>query len=573
VDGATAFPYPPDDPELVAEIATRCRRLSDRFARIADALERNRSRLQAEWEGPAEAACGDELAATAQLARSASRALRSGAPICEAYREALVHARSRTDRLRGDYDDELRRQRLEMTRVATGPPQLQRVRHEDLRWAQQQELGSYHRRYGAILGDLQLQEARRGLQLTACARSVLPGGTSYGAVAEGELALSTLLPLLYAARSNVGRGPGSAPPPGTSPSVVRAWWRLLTDDEKARLLRHQPCSLGNLDGLPAQVRSAANERVLAGILASLEGLDRLDDRQRRLRDNCAAVLREIEIARGATDSHSFEPVAVLLLVFDPYAFGGEGRAAVAVGDVDKADNVAFLVPGLNSNIRHSLRGLLGNAALITSESRRAEPSATTATVAWMGYDAPGLFNVFDDAAAEEGANLLAADVLAVQASRDVAPHLSVIGHSYGSTTTGTALRDHETGVDDAVLVGSPGPNVEDVSELRMAPGHVFVGASSRDPISYLDRFGKDPTHESFGAIRFEAEDVTRNSWRLDLDDHSKYFEPKTESLTNIVEIVLGRYSIVERAAYRGETWLLPDGMTVDPEADREPTVP
>ena len=64
-------------------------------------------------------------------------------------------------------------------------------------------------------------------------------------------------------------------------------------------------------------------------------------------------------------------------------------------------------------------------------------------------------------------DLLAADVMAVQASRYVVPHLTVIGHSYGSTTTGTALRDHVTGVDDAVLVGSPGANVEHASRLPL----------------------------------------------------------------------------------------------------------
>ena len=102
---------------------------------------------------------------------------------------------------------------------------------------------------------------------------------------------------------------------------------------------------------------------------------------------------------------------------------------------------------------------------------------------------------------------------------------------------------------------------------------MFVGASSRDPISYADRFGLDPTHERFGAVRFQAEDMTRNSWRVDLDDHSKYFEPKTESLSNIAHIVVGSYDGIGLAAYRDEVAFLPDGINSDPEADREPTVP
>ena len=102
---------------------------------------------------------------------------------------------------------------------------------------------------------------------------------------------------------------------------------------------------------------------------------------------------------------------------------------------------------------------------------------------------------------------------------------------------------------------------------------MFVGASSRDPVSYLDRFGADPTHEEFGAYRFQAEDPTRNPFRLDLDDHSKYFDAKTESLANIVARRRGRL----RGAARPpptvhEVWLLPDGINSDPEADREPTL-
>ncbi len=122
-----------------------------------------------------------------------------------------------------------------------------------------------------------------------------------------------------------------------------------------------------------------------------------------------------------------------------------------------------------------------------------------------------------------------------------------------------------------MLVGSPGPNVERAAQLLVPAGHVFVGASSRDPISYVDRFGGDPTHAAFGAIRFQAEDTTRNSWRLDLDDHSKYFDDDSESLANIVDVVVGDYAAVDRAAYRDEVFLLPDGINSDPEADREPT--
>jgi pimeloyl-ACP methyl ester carboxylesterase len=189
----------------------------------------------------------------------------------------------------------------------------------------------------------------------------------------------------------------------------------------------------------------------------------------------------------------------------------------------------------------------------------------------MGYDAPELSNVASIAAARRGGRLLTSDLRAFQAGRVAPPHLTVVGDSYGSTTAGSALSRRSSGVDELVLVGSPGIGVERARELRVPSRHVFVGASSRDPVSYLDWFGPDPAHERFGAIRFRAESATRNPWLLDLDDHTRYFDPGSESLSNVSRIVVGEHDVVRVADYRREAWLLPDGIGTDPEADRVPS--
>jgi pimeloyl-ACP methyl ester carboxylesterase len=289
----------------------------------------------------------------------------------------------------------------------------------------------------------------------------------------------------------------------------------------------------------------------------------LTPEQLRWLANCLVVRQQLAQARAADG-------AAQLLVFDPTAFGYQGRSAIAVGDVDTADNVAFLVPGLGSDVLDSTASLTGTALRVETEARQVAPAETTATVAWVGYDAPSLAGgIFDDAA-EDGAELLADDVLAVQASRQLAPHLTVVAHSYGSTTAGVALRDNQTGTDDLVLVGSPGAGVEHAAALNVPAGHVFVGASSRDPVSYVDRFGADPSQESFGAVRFEAEAVGR-SWHLSFGDHGKYFDPHSESLANIAHVVTGDYAGVVPAPYREDVFLLPDGINSDPESGREPT--
>jgi pimeloyl-ACP methyl ester carboxylesterase len=179
--------------------------------------------------------------------------------------------------------------------------------------------------------------------------------------------------------------------------------------------------------------------------------------------------------------------------------------------------------------------------------------------------------VAGEGAAVSGARLLTADLGGLRtADRGSTVHVTAVGHSYGSTTVGTALRAHASGVDDVVLLGSPGANVARASALRVPDGHVWVGAASRDPVSYLDRFGTDPSHERFGATRFRAEDADRHPLMLSLGDHSRYFAAGSESLDNVVRVVVGDVEEVGVATYRRETPWLPDGIATDPEADRTP---
>ena len=52
-----------------------------------------------------------------------------------------------------------------------------------------------------------------------------------------------------------------------------------------------------------------------------------------------------------------------LQVYDPEAFGGDGRAAIAIGDPDHADNIAIVVPGTgNLNFAEALELLKTESA-------------------------------------------------------------------------------------------------------------------------------------------------------------------------------------------------------------------
>ncbi len=154
---------------------------------------------------------------------------------------------------------------------------------------------------------------------------------------------------------------------------------------------------------------------------------------------------------------------------------------------------------------------------------------------WIGYDAPDNLPWDEgwDAAGvrhrgawrRDGGERLADTLDGLRASRDGDPaHLTAIGHSYGSTTTGHAAHDHGIPVDDLVFVGSPGVggDTNNAGDTGVDPDHVWAGANSRDPIANLGNhgwihgetvfgagLGDDPAEDDFGANRFQAESTTR----------------------------------------------------------------
>jgi hypothetical protein len=191
---------------------------------------------------------------------------------------------------------------------------------------------------------------------------------------------------------------------------------------------------------------------------------------------------------------------------------------------------------------------------------------------WIGYDAPDLpdgtgdldaYGVVAEAMAADGGDRLADTLDGIDAIRGGGEHvhLTVIGHSYGSTTLGHALHEHSTGADDAVFVGSPGAGdgVDRASDLHVPAGHVWVGANSHDTITELGDtgalglgsldgggLGRNPAEDTFGAHRFQAEDATRGE-DSSVSQHGRYFEPDTESLANLGHIATGQYAAVATA--------------------------
>ncbi|WP_406251007.1 alpha/beta hydrolase [Streptomyces cyaneofuscatus] len=363
-------------------------------------------------------------------------------------------------------------------------------------------------------------------------------------------------------------------PQNATPQQRKAWWDGLAPEQRERYIELTPERIGNLDGIPVAARDAANRKNLPELIRKLEGVD-TDKARKQL-----AGLREID--RQLRESG--QPPMFLIGIGDE----GNGRAIVSFGNPDASRHVSAYVPGLNTSLDEEFaKNDLGRARDTAIGAQGYDES--TASIVWLGYDAPqlpdgdgaaGYFAVMGTARAEKG-GLAYRDfmggIAATNGNED--PHLTAIGHSYGSRTVGAAaaVPGGIPGVDDIILVGSPGVGVDHAVDLGVGSGHVFVGAAANDPVTKLPSraqvvvggvglvvggpggaylagdladpgdddlwFGKDPASKAFGARRFPVADGPPlvGGGGVNLDAHSNYFSPERDAVSadSIALIVSG----------------------------------
>ncbi|MFB7180016.1 alpha/beta hydrolase [Streptomyces sp. NPDC056257] len=352
------------------------------------------------------------------------------------------------------------------------------------------------------------------------------------------------------------------------------WWNGLDEEAKTQLLAAYPDVIGNMDGIPTAVRDQANREYLPILIAKVEAKPSSDS---KARDQLIA-LREIDRKLNSGDV----PTMFLLGIGDQ----GNGRAVIAFGqDPDTAKNVSTTVLGMNTALDEDFaKKDLKGAFDIAAGARVLDPSSTT--IVWMGYDAPqSLPEAMDTKYAQKGAPALNGFMNGlVTTHQNGDPHLTVIGHSYGSLLVGTASQQpgHIPGADDIVLVGSPGVGVDKAEDLGVRPGHVWVGAADNDivthapsPSSLVDSVrsiltvdgppadqlihGRDPAAKDFGAIRFQSE-AGPDEWKftdpklgINTEAHGSYFNPETNqvSVDSIAAIVANQPGKVAYEIPRG----------------------
>lgn len=312
--------------------------------------------------------------------------------------------------------------------------------------------------------------------------------------------------------------PVCEPPAGGGAAATARWWAALPVAAQLSLVGSQPGLVGSADGVPAWARDRANRHALDQVLR-----DPRADQDRRATALAVAEVLAVEDAAGR--------VAQLHLL----DLAGD-RVAVSFGDLDAAGSVALVVPGVNTSPADDLAEVAGDAQDLAAAASRADPAASVATMAWLGYRAPRLGPaVLGRGAAGRGGALLDAALTGLAGARTSAgaglPRTTVVGHSYGTVVLDEAAdRPGRLDADALVLLGSPG--MEDDAAGLEAP-EVYDAASPADPISWSGWFGTETWAGRFGSTGLPTDANT---------GHSGYFDRGRPTLAAMGEVVVGRRS-------------------------------
>ncbi|MFJ5843918.1 alpha/beta hydrolase [Streptomyces sp. NPDC092903] len=334
------------------------------------------------------------------------------------------------------------------------------------------------------------------------------------------------------ARGSIG---GHAlPPADAQPHRLARFFATLTAAQRVRLADKYPLVVGNLNGAPVTLRYRANRLALiqAGTVE-----------QQRQHDTQLSPDGRAEAAHRLDRFRSMLAPGRHFLAFDP---SGRGRAAEVFGDLDRAERISVVVPGVDTNLLTLERtgtktnaAPVGMAKSLYAAERTAGPAVRTAVIAWADYTAP--VGIGMDAAlgnlAQRGAVRLDALVGALPGQAPV----SLFCHSYGSVLCGVAASGLPARVTDIAVAGSPGMRADNAGALHTR-ANVWAMRDRDDWIADVPNLevaglghGADPVDPDFGARIAAAGDAI---------GHSGYFEPGTESLGNFAAIGVGTYASV-----------------------------
>ncbi len=264
-------------------------------------------------------------------------------------------------------------------------------------------------------------------------------------------------PAVAAACATVAQGPTGwsqqlaalTSSPHTSAWQVADWWAALPPDTQAQASETRFEQLGNLDGIPLDIRDAANRRTLERWFSS-DGFRRL-----------SATEQDVHVAmsRGAVPMVDPASGQVLLRRSQLHTFAPDsGRIAyLLTADTGQPPSqVTVMVPGTRAQlVNFPVQYERAVAFDQTVRGRHPGFAVDGATLMWLGYRAPRrLPNALLRRYAARGRDQLASTVDGLRATG--ASEVTVVGHSYGARVALEAAARSAARIDQVVLVAPPG---------------------------------------------------------------------------------------------------------------------
>lgn len=367
---------------------------------------------------------------------------------------------------------------------------------------------------------------------------VLLATTGWTALKKGDAAPGPrTAALLSWEKGSIGGRP--LPSADSSTGTIAHFFHSLDAAQQHRLADRYPLVVGNLGGAPVELRYDANHTALQ---------QARDSERKRMTDDRLTDEGRHEAGRRMHRFESMLEPGRQILAFDPT---GNGRAAEAFGDLNRAQRVSVVVPGVDTNLltfektHHKYAAPVGMGKALQEQQKRSAPHMRTATVSWADYTAPVGLGV-DSASgnmAENGAQRLT-DFVDQLGQLPGSPKTALFCHSYGSVVCGVAARDLPSRVTDIAAMGSPGMRADSAQQLD-SKARVWAARDRDDWIADIPHMefgglghGADPVSSSFGARRLSTAGAV---------EHTGYFVPGTGSLANFAAIGTGSYQTVNCA--------------------------
>ena len=378
------------------------------------------------------------------------------------------------------------------------------------------------------------------------------------------------------------------------------WWHSLSDSERDAIKKKavedikagrgsKYEALGNMNGVDGathneinQARAERDDKKLQDELEDMKNpgagkhaTDRVDDQGNPLyardgesADALVARYKNLEKRIKETDGviDAVKNKNVSLYLYEP-ATGEKGHeathAAYVSGDIDKADHVSTFVPGMETTVANSGDNIDRMNEL--KNRAEAEGAGSVATISWVGYDAPSDFHEASTAdRAETGGHDLAKHLEGIKDMRDASHrpvHQSVLGHSYGSTTSSYGVAQVRPGVvDDYVVFGSPGVK-GNADTMHVPSGHNYAmfyqgeNGEAGDMLGPVERIGQgaiaagamvdagqdligqDPVSAGSG---FKVMDPGGSGTSSGTQAHGMYLHDGTQAQRNLAKVVVGK---------------------------------